>query len=218
MYRANLRATAIPLLLLAAGTARGQNSGGGLPAKTLPWNKVQQIVQHFEEISPQPPPLETVLLGTFDAASGDFIWGPTFQLWKVPADVHYDDLAFGPAFELHGIRPLAVDLAPHVVGLSSVGISPQVALRSAGSAGYAKPMHDSGKPGAKTNANALPPANEGQRFRGHPLPGGVLRTFVRAAKLAFVVEVVNRAPDQRVVLSIDGSTAQARNQPTNGSR
>ena len=44
-----------------------------------------------------------------------------------------------------------------------------------------------------------------QRFRGHPITQGVMRTFVRAAKLAFVVEVVNRQPEQSVVLSIDGS-------------
>lgn len=200
MFSTPLPATTLALFLLASGAAQAQNSDGGALAQTLPWNKVQELVQHFEEIAPQPPPLETVLLGTFDAATGDFIWGPALELWHVPVDAPYDNLAIAPAFDLHGIEPLSVDLSPQVMSLSSIGTTPPAAL--------AKPGHGQGRP-SQVNAQAPTQAGQGQRFRGHPLTQGVMRTFVRAAKIAFVVEVVNRQPEQSVTFSIDGSTAQA---------
>lgn len=214
-----VRSLALACVVLTNSVALAQDpsqSNDGV----LPWDKVQQLVQHFDQVSPPPPPLETMLLGTYDASTGVFIWGPAIELWEVPVDLPYNDQReIAPAFDMRGIPPIAVDLDPQIVGLSSVGLSnsamsnvgsPAVDAHAAsGAAAHAKPGHASGSGARSVNDTSLPTAAIGQRFRGHPLERGVMRTFVRAAKIAFVVEVVNRPADQVVLLTIDGSTAQA---------
>src|SRR3954470_14244878 len=45
--------------------------------KKIPFDKLQQICHQFDQVMPQPPPVEPVLIGTLDASTGSFTWGGT---------------------------------------------------------------------------------------------------------------------------------------------
>lgn len=200
-------AAALPLAAGAAASAQAPESG------LLPWSKVQQIVAEFEAIAPQPPPLQSVLLGTFDAASGAFIWGPEVEFVATESDLPYDDVVHvANTFADHGIEPFEVGIDPYVIGLSSVGLAASSPASSTGGpTALSKPSHGGSKGGALIEPVAPGSAiGSGQRFRGHPLGKGVMQVFTRAAKVAFVVEVVNRSsPTQSSTLTIDGTTVSS---------
>jgi len=110
---------------LAAGLLVSATLWGGLFAavataqeKKLPYNKVQQLCQQFEQVMPPPPPVESVLVGTLDMNTGQFTWGPSVYAKTVEDNSLILDMA-APFNERH-IRPIVPALDPRITTLGAV--------------------------------------------------------------------------------------------------
>src|SRR4051812_16308718 len=62
-----------PIVRAAAPTAADEAK------RKLNYQTIQQLCHQFEQVTPPPPPIEQVMVGTLDASTGVFTWGPKIQ-------------------------------------------------------------------------------------------------------------------------------------------
>jgi hypothetical protein len=89
-------------------------------------NKIQQLCHAFHQVTPPPPPVDAVLIGTFDYATGTFTWGPkVFARETEGGNPLIKDI--GPVFETRHIRAITPNLDPKITSLGTAwGSSPNV--------------------------------------------------------------------------------------------
>lgn len=195
-----------------AAPARPQDEGAA-PDGIIPWDlpedsdgvlephemDVRGLAQLLDSLCAPPPPIETVHVGTLDAATGDFIWGE--DLW-LPVQLDGPLTGVGDvaaAFDGVGIEDLQFDLDPAITGLGSIGLP----ASSVPAAKFKPAAGAKGKPGKDGAA-------DDDRLRGHPGDKGTMHASVAAAKLALLFDVVNRpAGKAPLVVTVDGVTVQA---------
>ena len=86
--------------------------------KMIPYEKIEQLCHQFHEVMPPPPPVEALLIGTFDYATGQFTWGPKVYAKKSgPPDAWFVDLS-SPFADLK-IRAIQPNLDPAITSLGS---------------------------------------------------------------------------------------------------
>ena len=89
-------------------------------------SKIQQICHAFHQVTPPPPPVDAVLIGTFDYATGTFTWGPKVFARQTEGDNPFiKDIA--PLFDARKIRAITPNLDPKITSLGTAwGSSPNV--------------------------------------------------------------------------------------------
>ena len=80
--------------------------------------KIVRFCQEIHQVTPPPPPVEAVLIGTFDHATDTFTWGPTVYA-KKNEDNPFAVVDVRPAFENLKILAIQPNLDPKITSLGS---------------------------------------------------------------------------------------------------
>lgn len=176
------------LALVLAATALGAQT-------LLPYEKVRRFIQEFEQIHPPPPPVEPVEVGTLDATTGGFVWGPEIGR-KESGETNP---AFTPVFEELRLPPLAVQLPPQ---LQVTGLLPRV------QAALPRYRPAPGGRGADPRLGGPPAVRQPGPFTGNSLGRWKYYATVRAGHVLLVCKIANRPAGAKVTLTVDGRSAE----------
>ena len=105
----------IVTLLLAAFFIPAHANEKVLTGENYP--KLEKLCHDFHAVMPPPPPVEAIFIGTFDYATGGFVWGPTVYEKKTENDDLVIDLS-QPWKDLK-IRAIKPNLDPKFTTLTS---------------------------------------------------------------------------------------------------
>ncbi|MEA2711407.1 MAG: hypothetical protein QOF78_4008 [Phycisphaerales bacterium] len=99
-------------------------AGGGKQKIIKDFSKIEKMCHDFHAVTPPPPPVEAVLVGTLDYASGTFTWGP-----KVYDKTDKPDLVIDLASPFANLQldPIHPNLDPKITSLGTAwGNGPNV--------------------------------------------------------------------------------------------
>jgi len=179
----------LAFVLLAAAAASAQDV-------RVPYEQLVQQAEKFEGISPPPPPMESTLVGTLDAATGVFTWGPAierrYDLSSLVRDI-------GKVFDARGIRATVVSLEPVLGSFDDLGLAVDLARLRAPAVARARPA-----PGRRSGEGAVAQGATSGGLQGHSNERLSFAYFARAAKVGLVFEVANAPKGVRPTLAVRG--------------
>ena len=195
-------------------------SGPTLAAeRNLGWNEavdhaMGRVCQKFQQVTPPPPPIQRLLVGTLDSNTGVFTWAPNVFTRPTGQTIPTNP-ALQPVFTGRGIRPLVVNLDPIVLRLPLPQgiISSQLpgALQSgsvpAGAVmprGVPTPKVAPSHPSAAVLVPKIPPP-----LQGHSTLFFSFYVPVTSGSLDLVFQVINQPPGTPFAVTVEGRTAQA---------
>lgn len=194
-----------------SGNAQGSDDESG---RAIPYSAILDVCAEFEQISPPLPPVERLVVGTFDAQSGEFTWGPTVYFGLHP--IRFVDAVLGkidlrPVYDQLRIDPLVVNLSPRITSLP-VGYKMAPVFRRTSTRRVQRSLRQGAV--APTAAVRARPRGNDDTLGGHP--GGLSAAFlpVRAGTVDLVFKVVNLPANRTFAVTIEGRTATSKRKAT----